>query len=111
MGGAAGAVDTNFTESAMVVDYVRVFQNGSLSLDEVEEQTIRIYPNPSASLINIQSDLDIVTLELYTIMGQRLLKTSSNFSQIDISDLDAGIYSLRIFANNGRMLTKKIIKN
>jgi beta-glucanase (GH16 family) len=110
MGGAAGAVDTNFTESAMVVDYVRVFQNGSLSLDEVEEQTIRIYPNPSASLINIQSDFDIVTLELYTIMGQRILKTTSNFSQIDISDLDAGIYSLRIFANNGRMLTKKLLK-
>lgn len=71
---------------------------------------VTIYPNPSNNLINVNlsnPNMDY-TIEVYSILGQQLLKTSDN-TVIDISDLTRGIYILTIKQEN-KIWTNKIVK-
>jgi beta-glucanase (GH16 family) len=42
------SIDPNFTESAMEIDYVRVYQENTLSTnDEIAADPLKVYPNPT----------------------------------------------------------------
>lgn len=94
MGGVAGAIDPNFTQSAMVIDYVRVYQN-VLSVSD-EDFSVNVYPNPTQNSIKIDSVERIDFLELYTMLGQRVASKSMNCVSLDVSSFDNGIYVLKI---------------
>ena len=67
-----------------------------------------IYPNPTASKWTIESSRIIKTLTLFNLLGQKILEETSNERKvtIDASDLQTGIYMLKI--NNTTI--KKVIK-
>ncbi len=73
---------------------------------------INVYPNPTKDFINIKLDKSISKFKasLYNASGQMLLSTE-NRSSINISNLNTGIYFLTIQPENGKAITKKIIKN
>ena len=73
------------------------------------ENVLKIYPNPTQSTISINSSLPIEKIHVYTMAGQ-IVGRFGNVSNIDLSNYDAGIYLFRIHADNGSMITKKIIK-
>ena len=60
-----------------------------LSTTDNEILDMRIYPNPTSSMINVQFDRDI-ELTLYNMLGQEIIKT--NNKQVDISALQQGNY-------------------
>lgn len=111
MGGIAGTIDPSFTQSPMVIDYVRVFQNTSLSSFEPDEASFLVFPNPANHYLNIQSKLTIDNVEIYSIVG-RLVKKYKLISnnKIDISELNSGIYIINIHSNS-KKITKKVLIN
>lgn len=73
---------------------------------------VEIYPNPTTGNITIQSsESKIQKVEVYDIYGKLLKTTNANsiFTEINISDLAAGIYVARIITENG-IKTKKFVK-
>ena len=68
---------------------------------------IRIYPNPSSSVINIDYYEDL-QLTLFNVLGQQVM--SSNSKSINISNLDQGTYILRAKDSNNTINNFKIIK-
>jgi len=69
-----------------------------------------IYPNPANDLINIAFDGDktkINNVELYNTIGQ-LLYRQNNLNAIDVRNIKAGFYLLKI-NNDGNSITKKIL--
>lgn len=68
-----------------------------------------VYPNPSNGMITIESDENIEEIVIYSLQGQVVIK--SNISKIDISNLSNGIYLMEIKTIEGKLGTKKIIKN
>ncbi len=75
------------------------------------DTSVKIYPNPTHSLININSDFVINSVELYDIQG-RILETSlesSSTTTLDISNRETGIYFLKINTENGSKV-EKIVK-
>jgi hypothetical protein len=69
---------------------------------------LKVYPNPTNSIINIQSDFTINTIELYDIQG-RILSTSlenSNDVNFDISKRQNGLYFLKIKTEKGIKVVK-----
>ena len=107
MGGVAGAIDPNFTQSSMVIDYVRVFQS-VLSVDDSFANTFKVSPNPTSDYIKISSDHDIDSVELYDVIGKLILKTSEKVNLVSVQSLKSGMYVLKI--NSGdRSITKKIL--
>jgi N-acetylneuraminic acid mutarotase len=65
---------------------------------ESANQEIRIYPNPTRDLINVQtSEQGIYSLELINLSGQVIKHTefSENSIQVDLSSYQSGIYLVR----------------
>ncbi|MCR5036441.1 MAG: M28 family peptidase [Bacteroidales bacterium] len=56
---------------------------------------------------------DIVAFEIYDILGRPVLRQKGvwkNVEEIRVTDLESGIYMMRIFTQNGNVVTKKFIK-
>jgi hypothetical protein len=72
------------------------------------DQQIRIYPNPAANTVHIESPVTVRTA-ISSIDGKVLIsKTSDN---IDISGLADGVYIMRIYDENGTAVkTEKLVK-
>lgn len=86
------------------------------NLDENPNPDIRIYPNPVEDMLYIQSEdlfKDKVHVNLINALGQKVVQTQSNNSQlvsIDISTITPGIYILSLSVGD-QVFTKKIVKN
>lgn len=77
--------------------------------------TFTIYPNPAIETVHIRPDKGFsrqTTIELYNLTGQRLLVSEVRASgedhhTIDVSNLDAGLYLIRV-TNDGQSVTHKL---
>jgi hypothetical protein len=86
------------------------FRNYQLSITEKELQQIKIYPNPSNSIIYLKSyNNPIIKIQIFNLMGRRIKRIKNNFESINISDLSKGIYIMKIDTEYGS-INKKIIK-
>lgn len=100
-------LDTNyFIPAGNVNEY-----NDITSLLEFEEETYKIYPNPTIDFIRIETESkNPYNVQIYSITGKQLLsKKNSQSDVIDIRFLPEGVYLLRLYSNNNYH-TIKIIK-
>jgi len=87
--------------------------NGASAIEEPEVD-LNIYPNPAADYLTVQSnDLvgEEITVSLFNAMGQRVLLQQNKMEdnlQLDVSDLDAGLYMLQIYYADG-VLNRQIV--
>ncbi|MGB1040510.1 MAG: S8/S53 family peptidase [Flavobacteriales bacterium] len=76
---------------------------------------IQIYPNPANELLTINTSEILYSIQIYTSTGKLVksinLKSVNLSNQLSLHDLNKGIYLLKIMAEDGRVATKKIIKN
>lgn len=68
---------------------------------------VNLYPNPVRDILNIETILDILSVEIYNVQGQKVMQ--SNHKQVNVSDLAAGIYMVKMEDVNNNMATKKIV--
>jgi len=83
------------------------FETLGLQENNLTDLDISIYPNPIDAFINIQTNHDIDSIELYNILGKLVLQTTTK--TIDAKELGSGVYFLKIKTRDGN-LTKRIIK-
>ena len=92
-------------------DLIIWFENkGSLSIVETTTNLFNIFPNPTKDELNIISSSPISKITIFNNLGQFLFTSNEN-AQVNISSLPKGIYFVKIYAENGRTETKKIIKS
>ncbi|MES2411002.1 MAG: T9SS type A sorting domain-containing protein [Bacteroidota bacterium] len=75
------------------------------------DNSVKVYPNPAHTIINISCSSTIQTVALYDIQG-RLLETnltSSNEVSFDISGKSNGVYFIKITSDKGSKV-EKIVK-
>ncbi len=79
-----------------------------------ENQQLRIYPNPASSVISIKISESIVGIEAYRIKITEVLSREilvSEFkNQLNISELENGIYFFSLYRDHQLIETKKIMK-
>ncbi|MBO6606208.1 MAG: aryl-sulfate sulfotransferase [Psychroserpens sp.] len=80
----------------------------SLSIAEFELDAIEIYPNPTSGIIQIESELAIDGVNVYSMLGQKVLSNTST-SVLDLSSLQSGVYILNIISGE-RQISKRIVK-
>lgn len=86
----------------------KIFGNTNLSTlwpKVNSEKTIQVFPNPAKDQLNFSSEIQSVSI--YNMQGQ-LLATKSNISKLDVSDIEKGIYLLRISDKMGNNQVDKI---
>jgi Leucine-rich repeat (LRR) protein len=74
------------------------------------DNSIKVFPNPAKSVINIKSDSIIEEIELYDVQGRILERHHDNSKNIslDISNRESGIYFIKIKGENGSKVEKLV---
>ena len=82
-----------------------------LSIEENILETINIYPNPTANVLYIKSNVSS-NYHLYNMVGQKIISGQINEgdNELNLRQYSNGIYFIKFIKNN-RVYTKKIIKN
>jgi len=78
--------------------------NGNPALDYT------VFPNPFTDKITIKSKTQLITVEIYDLLG-RLLLSKQNTNQINLSFLEKGVYIITICTTRGTESTKLIKLN
>jgi len=86
----------------------------SLGINETNYNSIRFYPNPVSDIIYIENLGNIKKIEVYNIVGQRMLtfndiKTGKN--TLNTYSLKAGVYFIKFYGPDMGASTSKFIKN
>ena len=82
----------------------------SLSTEDVFASNVKIYPNPTNGVVNIQSNnAEITSVSVYDLLGKQVFATDKLIdNQINLSGLNHGVYMLDVQSGN-RSVIKKII--
>lgn len=110
-----------FVTQNKIFIYYNIFHNGIWELwvsqvngqvitgfeeQEPHEDKLKIYPNPSTNLLYIEASIDLRTVEILNLKGnkQRVKMLSDDPSMIvlDISELPSGIYLINIMGEKNR---------
>ena len=99
---------TPFASSGFDLDAVGVihdiehFPNPPQGVEENDDMTISVYPNPAHDKLFVNA-ANIQSVELYNISGQLMISSTEN--EINVSDLNPGMYFIRV--NN--IFTERVI--
>ena len=105
------STDCYSAPAAWIYDSNQFYLHAYYSADGVNEQTegiVSIFPNPTTSRFTVEGQgLNHVTV--YNLMGQKVYEMACQGESVDInlSDVESGIYMVRVFTDNGEV-TKRI---
>lgn len=80
----------------------------SLSNSAFEENLqFTLYPNPAENIINVGLENALKSVEIYSLQGQKVMVATT--SQINISELTAGMYLVTVQDSQGAIATQKLV--
>jgi len=91
----------------MVDDINITFSTGTNNISA--DNNIRVYPNPVNDVLNISSDSEIISVSIVNTTGKVAIEAagSGNEISVNVTDVPAGIYMLRMTTKQG-VVTRKI---
>ena len=90
-----------------VEDYSLTIQEQLKAVD-FDKSTVKIFPNPTANFVTIQSETAIENIKVYNTLGQLIINQKD--SKLNLSSHTSGIYFVQIQLENGNEFSQKIIK-
>ena len=92
-------------------EVTNLYTNNSLTSENFNANNLEVglYPNPVNDILNIDTNEEILSVEVFALQGQKVMTSKQN--KINVAELPAGIYLVRIEDVNNNIATKKIIKN
>lgn len=96
----------NVTPPAMSTDCTSVVANQEF----VKDNSVKIYPNPSAGVVNVEADSVVRSIHLFDIQGRQLEAkyTDEANASLDLTGRAAGVYFLKITTDKGSKVEKLI---
>ena len=71
---------------------------------------VAVYPNPAENTLYINSKSDISKVAVYNIVGAQVKQINNVLQNIDVSDLQSGVYMIKLTDVNGKITTSKFMK-
>ena len=106
-----------FNESVMISELIEADgRTTSLELkllpSNIGAPLVSFYPNPTNCLVRIESLELLQGIEVIDITGKLLLSEKVNTTShvLQITNVNEGIYFVKLKFNDGRCITKKIVK-
>ena len=83
-----------------------------VGIDEINEKSFTLYPNPSTGKIFISSENNILLDEIviYNQLGQNIFHQNPLSNTVDISVLKPGIYIIELVSGNSKYQKKLLVK-
>jgi hypothetical protein len=111
-----GDAQYNDQAGTLFIDYIKMTKT---SMTGTEEHTlfssdnafaVAVYPNPAAEFINVNAENIISSVNVFDIVGKSVLsinESNRKILQVNVSDLNKGIYLMNIEDVNGNSVNKK----
>ena len=104
------SIDSTFTSSAMEVDYVRVYQQSNLSVDEAASSGIGAIGNPFGDQLHVRLN-GPSTVNLYDITGKQVYtNTHTESTYLPTAEYAPGMYILEILQPGFKGYREKVIR-
>ena len=88
-----------------------------VGVEDYEPEAFKVWPNPVEDVVNVQCTMnnvqfEVETVEVFDIYGKlvRVENVAENLARVNVSDLPAGVYVLRVTGADGRVYHRKIVK-
>lgn len=101
---AVGAPDEQIADQGMAYHF------NALGIDEPQRDVIMVHPNPTSSVVTIESASEIRTVRLFTTDGRLLQSGNMAPSRVDLTPYPAGLYLLECTDAQGNRTSRKIIR-
>ena len=75
------------------------FNGNSMGLDDNEMKGLRLFPNPVNEILNLHSEYETFTIEIFDIIGKKIFE-AENLNLINVRHFEEGIYLLKISSGN-----------
>ena len=117
-----------FGQNSLVDSYIKIIPYTSIqrtvantfsSFDKMLELRMRIYPNPTSDIINIQfnkesvNDMRNLSVLIFNFLGERqsfkINKISNRQIQLDISNQEKGTYFIKVLVDNEVLFIEKFL--
>ncbi|RAR46558.1 T9SS type A sorting domain-containing protein [Flavobacterium lacus] len=74
----------------------------TLNTANIELQNLKFYPNPVSSTLTISTSFPIQSIEIYNLLGQRLINESYDATEVNVnvSNLPSALYLVKIKSEN-----------
>ena len=98
--------DGKFTEEA---SHNISTKEGYVSVEEMTNETYQVYPNPVKDVLTVEGE-NLEQVSVFNTMGQLLktVKCNGNVVNVNVSDLQNGMYIVNVIDNNGEVSSKKV---
>ena len=80
----------------------------ALIINDVKKQKAILYPNPTNGILNIGNE-NLTKIQIFDLTGS-IIKEFNPSSQINLSNLDKGIYLIKLISEDGILTDKILIK-
>ncbi|REE24903.1 putative secreted protein (Por secretion system target) [Winogradskyella pacifica] len=99
------------TNNRVVFDDLSYTCYSALNVEDFNIASVKIHPNPVKNTLTIDLKSDVSTsIDIFDILGKRVLKhTISKTSNLNVQNLNSGIYIVKI-TQGSSTVTKKLIK-
>jgi PKD repeat protein len=83
-----------------------------IGIEEFDVGSVTVYPNPATSIVNVKSNVSIVSIKIFDLAGKELSSKliHAKTCQLPISNLQSGIYMLIFETDNGICRERLIIE-
>ena len=91
-------------------DNVYFHKNTTLGASNFEVAKVKLYPNPTSNVLNIECAATIQAVSIYNVLGQEVLNRTidSNTARIDVASFNSGIYVVKTVVDGVTSSTKFI---
>ena len=73
------------------------------------QDNLYIYPNPAKDVLRVEGK-DILLVEMFNIVGQKVLSINEGFEAIQLNDLPDGMYFVRLQSKRGEINLKLMVE-
>ena len=91
----------------VVGELCNVYVDCSDAVEEMDQNRVSVYPNPTWSQIEIDG-VEVARVEVFNALGQCVM--TSHQQVVDLSELETGMYFVRIESNDGQVCFEKVMK-
>jgi Leucine-rich repeat (LRR) protein len=74
--------------------------------DEILAEVIIVYPNPACDILTIESGIPLISVEIWSVAGVKLMELHDDLNEIPIIGLPEGVYIIRIESEFGHLAKK-----
>ena len=102
---------TNEAAASWEIDYVKVTAEPTVSVKENQMTTIGLYPNPAREQVSFMLEND-AQVSIFDMTGRKLneVNMAAGDAQLNVSELESGVYFVNIRYANGGTAVSKFVK-